>query len=342
MTLTPERQELMHGIVFEKFGDPEVLEYRNIPKPEPGPGEVRIRLKAIGVNFGDLIIRSGEAPIPIQLPMIPGSEAAGIVEKLGENAKGIEIGTRIAVPLFLSGRVQGGYAEYVVTTPDILFRLPDSLDFQEAAALQLQGFTALQLLEHVPALNKTVLVHAGAGGVGSILVQLLKASGAKKIIATASNPSKLALAKNLGADRTIDYTLPDWQETVRKETGGEGPDIVYDPVGGEIRSQSLEILNRKGTLVIYGISSTGKFEPISSEEIIGLYSKNQFVTGFSGWPLFTDTELVKNTFERLFRLVSNRIIRTQIGKTYSLQDAGLAHEELQSRRSLGKLLLIPD
>lgn len=331
----------MKAVLVERFGGPEVLRYAEVAAPEPGPGEALVRVKAAGVNFGDTVIRAGGAPLVLEPPFILGSEAAGVVERLGPGVTNIAVGDRVAAPLFVGGRLGGAYAELVAVDAGLLVPLPDYLDFELAAALLLQGLTVIWLLEHVPATGRRVLIHAAAGGTGGLLVQLARHSGAQQIIATASSPKKLALARELGADVGVNYTRPDWVDEVRAATGGRGPAVIYDPVGGEIRRRSFELLAPRGTLVVYGDASGEGPGSIGAQEMAGLSLKNQFVTGFSGWLLFDEPGRLARSYAQLFELVATGALRVRLGRRYALADAAAAHQALVARETAGKLVLIP-
>ena len=216
----------MRQVQFSRFGGPEVLEVVEKPTPAPGKGQVLVRVRAIGVNFADTLLRQNRYAITPELPAIPGSEVVGTIERLGDGVSGLTIGARVAVPLFATGAAVGGYVDYMVVEAGLIVPLPDAVSFEAALALMVQGLTALYLTNQISPKDKTVLVNAAAGGVGSLLVQLAKRSGAKAVIAAASAAKKLDFARSLGADVSIDYTKPDWVDEVRAASGGAGPDII--------------------------------------------------------------------------------------------------------------------
>jgi NADPH2:quinone reductase len=281
------------------------------------------------------------APLTFEYPLILGSEATGVVEQIGPGVTNIAVGDRVAAPMFVGGRLDGAYAEQVAVDANLLVPLPDVLSFELAAGVLLQGLTALWLIEHVPATNRTVLIHAAAGGVGSLLVQIVKLRSAARVIATASTPAKLALARRRGADMVVNYTQPDWLDQIRAATEGRGPDVIYDPVGGDIRRRSLDLLAPKGTLVIYGWAATGSIGALDDQQLMGLYVKNQFVTAFSGWSLFTEPGLLARSYAELFELVIAGTLDVQVDRRYSLSEAAEAHRALAARETTGKIVLIP-
>lgn len=329
----------MKAVTLSRYGGPEVLTYQEVPTPEPGEGQVLVRLEAIGLNFGDTVIRQGLHPYA-SLPAIPGSEAAGVVERLGPGVTGVAVGDRVAAPLWMGGRLEGAYAEAVAVDARLLVPLSEAISFEQAAAVTLQGLTALWMLAQVPATGRTVLVHAAAGGAGSLLVQVARLKGARRIIATASTPEKLALAQRLGADIAVSYAEPDWPGKVRAATDGRGPDVIYDQVGGEVLRLGFELLAPRGTLAIYGTSSN-RLEAIDPGQIRGLIARNQSVVGFSGWPLLGEQELLRTSLEELFGLVHSGRLEVLIGRRYPLAEAAEAHRALGARETTGKVLLVP-
>ena len=191
------------------------------------------------VNFADTLLRQNRYAITPELPAIPGSEVVGTIERLGDGVSGLTIGARVAVPLFATGAAVGGYVDYMVVEAGLVVPLPDAVSFEAALALMVQGLTALYLTNQISPKDNTVLVNAAAGGVGSLLVQLAKRSGAKAVIAAASAAKKLDFACSLGADVGIDYTKPDWVDEVRAVSGGAGPDIIYELVGADVTKACL-------------------------------------------------------------------------------------------------------
>jgi NADPH2:quinone reductase len=337
----------MKAIAIDRCGGPDVLELREVSLPEPAEGEVRIRVHTAGVNFGDTVVRAGGAPIEIPFPLIPGSEVVGVVDCLGPGVEGIPLGSRVAGPLFLAGRLGGGYAEYATIPADLLVPLPEDIQEGQAATLLLQGLTALLLLRQTPVQGKTVLVHAAAGGVGSLALQLARLRGASAVIATAGSEEKLALASRLGATSVVNYRDRDWPEKVRAALDGHGPGIIFDSVGGEVRRQSLELLAPLGVLVLYGGSVGGGYasDHLEAAQVAQLMMQSQSVTGFSLWPLLSDRATIRNLtndcYAELFALVQSRQLETVIGTPYPLADAREAHRSLEARETIGKILLQP-
>ena len=326
------------AVRIRRFGGPDVLEVVENPAPEPGPGQVLVRVHAAGVNLAEALMRQNRYAVTPELPTVLGSEAAGTVEGLGPGVVGPAVGTRVAAPLFAQGSLLGGYADHVLIDASLAVPLPDALPFAEATALMVQGLTALYLTRQAPPRGKTVLVSAAAGGVGSLLVQLSKRAGAKAVIAAASTSEKLEFARALGADAGVDYTRLDWVERARAASGG-GPDIVYESVGGAVTGAGLAALAPLGELVVYGALNIQEFQ-LGVPELLGLIFKNQSVTGFALAPLLTP-EGLKAGLAELFDLAVRSQLKVTIGGRYPLESAGEAHRALESRRTVAKLVLIP-
>eukprot|EP01042_Synura_sphagnicola_P027794 gene27794-35865_t len=251
----------MKAVQYSRFGGPEVLEIVEIDAPSPGPGEVLIKVGTVGVNFFEVMMRQDRYAVTPPLPFIPGVAVAGAIAALGEGVTAFSVGDRVAAALYVAAVQSGGYAEYVAIDSNVVVRLPDEISFAAATALQVQGLTALHLLHSHSAAGKTVLISAAAGGVGSLLIQLAKLRGAKRVIAMASSAEKLALAQELGADAGVDYTRSDWLEQVRAATDCAGPDLIFDASGGGIPGQCLALLAPFGRLVLYGPLSLSDFCP---------------------------------------------------------------------------------
>ena len=324
----------MRQIEFANFGAPEVLKLVGKPTPAPGPGEILVGVKAIGVNFADTLMRQNRYAVTPELPAVPGTEVAGVVESIGHGVVSPPVGTRVAVPLFATGAVTGGYSDYVMVDASLAVPLPDDLSFEAAAALMIQGLTALYLTRQFPPKDKTVLVNAAAGGVGSLLIQLAKRAGAKAVIAAASTTEKLSLARSLGADFGIDYSKPSWGDEVRAASDGSGPDIIFESVGGDATKECLKMLASEGEIVIYGALNLGV------PELINLIFKNQSLTGFALPTLLTPDGLARGLSE-LFELAVKGALKVHIGPTFSLKDAAKAHQAMEARKTAGKVVMTP-
>lgn len=329
----------MKAIQYSRFGGPDVLEIIEVDKPSPGPGEVLIAVGAVGVNFFEVLMRQDRYVVTPPLPFRPGVEIAGTIAALGEGVTRFSIGQRVAAALYVAGGQSGGYADYVTVSAEVLVRLPETLPFAAATALQVQGLTALHLLRSNPAAGRNVLISAAAGGVGSLLVQLAKRAGAKQVIAMASTPEKRKLAQDIGADAGVDYTQAGWPEQIRALTDGAGPDLIFDASGGDIPAQCLALLAPFGRLVLYGPLSIADFRP-DAEALKALIFGNRAVAGFSLLPHLTPERLAGDLGE-LFALATTGDLRLLPGGSFPLAQAGAAHAALESRQTAGKLLLVP-
>ncbi len=324
----------MKAVQFNEYGGPDVLKVIDTKAPTFSEDDVLIEVKAIGVNYADTARREGQYVVPTNLPFTPGAEVAGVVSDVGSNVKGIQKGARV-VALIESG----GYAEYAVVPATSVIPVPDGVEFERAVALPLQGLSAYHILKTMGRLEEgeTVLVHAAAGGVGSLAVQLAKLFGAGKVIATASNQEKLAFAKQMGADHAVNYTKEDWEEEVRDLTGGEGVDVALEMVGGEVFHKTVECLAPFGRLVIYGAASgeQAKFYPGV------LMKRNQSVVGFFLPQIMRKPKLFQDSLSELLMYVQKGELELTVGGTFPLADAANVHALMQGRKTKGKLVLIP-
>ncbi|MDZ7954950.1 quinone oxidoreductase [Nostoc sp. DedQUE09] len=323
----------MKAIQFHEYGDADVLRLENLPVPELKPGEVLIRVEATGINFADILQRRNIYVYTPQLPFTPGFEVAGTIEKLGAEVSSSLLGQRVVALV-----QNGGYAEYVVAPHYLTKFLPKDIDFDLGSAILLQGLTAFHMLKTVAHINskQIVLVHSGAGGVGTLAVQLAKLLGAKHVIATAGSLEKLEIAKSLGADSLLNYRDPDWQEQVLRATDGKGVDVILEAVGGEVFHKSLECLATGGQLIVYGRSSGSTvFDPTV------LINKNQTVTGFwLNWFLEKPLQYTES-LNTLFEYIKQGQLKVNIGGVFPLEQATKAHQLLESRSTQGKLILKP-
>jgi NADPH2:quinone reductase len=329
----------MKAIQYSRFGGPDVLEIVEIDQPSPGPGEVLIAVGAVGVNFFEVLMRQDRYVVTPPLPFRPGVEIAGTIAALGEGVTTFSVGERIAAALYVAGGQSGGYADYVAVSANVVVRLPEALPFAAATALQVQGLTALHLLQSNPAAGRNVLISAAAGGVGSLLVQLAKRAGAKQVIAMASSNEKLALAQDIGADAGVDYTQADWPDQVRALTDCAGPDLIFDASGGDIPAQCLALLAPFGRLVLYGPLSVADFRP-DAEALKTLIFGNRAIAGFSLLPHLTPERLADDLGE-LFALATAGELKLLPGGSFPLAQASAAHAALESRQTAGKLILVP-
>jgi NADPH2:quinone reductase len=322
----------MYAIRIHQTGGPDVLSYEEVPLPEPGPGQVRVRIAAIGVNFVDIYRRKGQ--YQGQLPFTPGSEAAGVVDAVGEGVTEVAVGDRVA-----SAEIPGAYAEYAVAPARVLVTLPEGVNSQVGAALPLQGITAHYLAVSTYPLKQAdvALIHAAAGGVGQLLVQIARRRGAR-VIGTVSTEEKADLARAAGADEVILYTQEDFVAATRRLTDGRGVHVVYDSVGRDTFTGSLDVLRPRGYLVLFGQSS-GPVAPIDPQILNGKGSL--FLTRPTMTHYLADRQELLWRTNDLFGWVSAGELRVRIDATFPLADAAAAHRYMEDRRSKGKVLLIP-
>jgi NADPH2:quinone reductase len=320
-------------IVARQPGGPEVLEREACPLPVPGQSEVRIRNTAIGVNYLDTYHRSGLYPLPT--PIAIGSEAAGIVEALGDGVTGIAPGQRVA---YLPA-TPGTYATHSLAAAERLFVLPDAIDDATAAASLLKGLTTWMLVERCARVEagQWVLVHAAAGGVGSIAVQWLKAIGAR-VIAHAGSDAKVAKAIGLGADHGLACPFDALADQVRERTDGRGVDVVFDGVGAASWAASLASLTRRGLMVSFG-NASGPVPPVAPL-VLGR-AGSLFLTRPSLYDYLDTAEARAQAGNRLFALLGTGMVKVEIGQRFALADAAEAHRALESRRTTGSTLLLP-
>lgn len=322
----------MQAIEVTEYGDAEVLRPVERDVPEPGEGEVRIETRAVGVNFADIQQRRGHYPGGPDVPFVPGIEAAGTVDGTGP---GVDLAEGDPVVAMLNG---GGYAEYAVA--DVRSVFPASgLSFEEAAGFPVQFLTAHNCLHEWGGLSEDerVLIHAAAGGVGTAAVQLAAHVGAE-VFGTASTDEKLALAEDLGCDHPINYVEADFAERVDDVTDGEGVDLVLDGVGGDVFERSLDALAHFGRLVFYGVASG---DPPAADMTRVLFENTELVGFHLGQATRHDPGKAMAPVPELIQLLSTGEIAVQLGESFALEDAAAAHEHIEDRESLGKIVLEP-
>jgi NADPH2:quinone reductase len=315
----------MKAIRIHEFGGAEKLSVDEIERPTPGADEVLIKTAAAGINFADTMLRQNKYLFTPDLPFTLGFEVAGTIEQTGANVKDLKVGQRVLATIR-----GGGYAEYAVADWRTIVPIPDDLDFGKATALLVQGLTALGLLADLKS-GQTVLIHAAAGGVGSLLVQLAKYRGAK-VIGTASTTEKLEKVASLGADIGINYTESDWTDEVMTATSGKGADLIIEMVGGEIGRQNLKCLALGGTMTVYGAASGEDFQ-ISA---LGLLGRMQTVKGYN-LNHETRENIMTYTGELMKHLAENRL--QLMVNEFPLEKAADAHKALEGRKTMGKVVL---
>lgn len=322
------------AIVVSQHGGPETLVWQDVWIGDPGPDEVRVRHTAIGLNFIDVYFRTGLYPPPA-LPFTPGMEAAGVIEAVGESVTDLAVGDRVAYAC----PPPGSYTERRVLPAWRVVKLPDAIDDQTAAAIMLKGMTAQYLLRQTYPVQagETVLVHAAAGGVGLLACQWAKHLGAT-VIGTVGSEDKAELAKANGCDHPILYRNEDFVARVKAITNGRGVDVVYDSVGADTFLKSLDCLRKRGMLVSFGQSS-GPVEPLNVGE---LSAKGSLYLTRPTLFHYTDTpEALRATTDDLFKVISEGVVKVEIGQRFPLQNAADAHRALEGRETVGATVLEP-
>ncbi|MBF6589825.1 MAG: quinone oxidoreductase [Ktedonobacterales bacterium] len=330
----------MQAIRMHQTGGPDVLQVEDGPLPVPGPGMALVSVEAAGVNFIDIYQRTGQYKVP--LPFTPGAELAGVVTALGPrptdtdaaDLADITVGSRVATP-----QATGAYAQYALVPAQRLVLVPDAIASQTAAAVMLQGMTAHYLTHSAYLLraDDACLIHAAAGGVGRLLVQLAKMRGAR-VIATVGNEEKAALARSAGADEVILYTQTDFETAVKDLTTGSGVAVVYDSVGKDTCEKGLRCLRRRGSMILYGQSS-GAVPPLDPQ-ILNRYGSLWLTRPTLGDYIATPADLRERARD-LFTWLATGALEVRLDQTFPLAQAGAAQQYLSDRKTKGKVLLIP-
>lgn len=322
----------MKAIQVAKVGRPEVLEVVHLPVPTPKPGEALVEIKTAGVNFIDIYLREGRYSAP--LPFVNGQEAAGLVSAVGSDVTSVQPGDRVAY-----AGVLGSYAEYASVPAGRLVQLPAELDFKLGATAMLQGLTAHYLSHSTYPLKRgeTALIHAAAGGVGLLLVQMAKNLGAQ-VIGTVGNEAKAELAREAGADEIIIYSEQDFEAETLRLTSNRGVDVIYDGVGRSTFDKDLNVLCPRGYLVLFGGASgpVPPLDPIILSQKGSLYLTRPTLGHYTATP-----EELQQRASELFNMVAAGTLKLRIHGSYALDDAQVAHRDLEGRRTSGKLLLVP-
>lgn len=323
----------MTGIIrFHQTGGPEVLKWESVEVGEPGRDQVRVRHTAVGLNFIDVYERNGLYQVP--LPATPGKEGAGVIEAVGPGVKQLNVGDRVTYSL----QGSGAYAAARLVPAERLVKIPNAVSDQAAAAATLKGLTAQMLLRQVYRVRKgdALLVHAAAGGVGSILVQWARHLGAV-VIALVGSPAKADVAKSLGAQHAL-LTDDDWVAQAKAITGGRGVAVAYDSVGKDTFMRSLDALRPRGMMVSYG-NASGAPPTISPLELAKRGSL--YLTRPTLFHFIATRQTLARAAQELFDLIGRDVIKIQIGQTYALSDAAQAHTDLEARRTTGSTVLLP-
>jgi len=340
----------MKAVMIPRIGTSSVLEVRELPDPMPGPGQVRIVVKAAGLNFSEVSARQGIYPDAPKPPSVVGYEVAGTVDTLGEGVVGVALGDRVwALCRF------GGHAELVCTQADLVRRMPASLSFVEAAAIPVSYATALMLVSGYGQVraNERVLIHMAAGGVGVAAVQLCRRVPGVTIFGTAS-ASKHAFLAQQGVDYPIDYRTQDFEAAVREGTNGQGVHLILDPMGGSHWKKNYRLLAPLGRLMLYGVANaarpgTRSLLRIASQVLqaprwkpMQLMDHNRSVMGLNMGKLFDEPRVIKSGLDELAALVDAGVIRPVIDRVFPFAQADQAHQRIERRENIGKVVLVPD
>ena len=319
-----------------------VLQLQDVAMPVPQGLTALIKVDSIGVNLAESQMRLGQYPVKLPVPVILGSEVAGIVVEVGDRSIDHLIGKRVVAALPAAGIFTGGYAEYVVAPSHTIVEIPENVSFEEAVSVPIQGLTAYYLLTRASRLSKndSIFIQAAAGGVGSIAVQLAKILGARQVIGGVSNSSKLELVKSLGADVIINYSDGDWTGQVMKATGGKGVDIVLSSGSSEMTKQSLKLLAYEGRFVVFGSIEVNRLT-FDSDQMTKVIFNNQSIIGFVTALVIADPENLQTAARHLLYLISSGALKIITTSQYKLYNAQQALEDMASRKTTGKVILKP-
>jgi synaptic vesicle membrane protein VAT-1 len=340
----------MRAIWITKAGGPEVLEVRNTPDPSPGPGEVRIRVRAAGLNFAEVMARQGLYPDAPKPPCIVGYEVAGVVDALGPDVESPAVGRQVLALVRF-----GGHAELVCASTAQVVELPETLGFEEAAAIPVNYLTAYHMLFHVANVRagQRVLVHMAAGGVGLAVLQLCRTVGGVVTFGTAS-AGKHDVLRAEGCAHPIDYRTEDYVARVLNLTGGDGVDVVLDPLGGRDWKRGMRLLRPVGHLIAYGFANISGGERRSVVRLarqvsgvplltpVGLMNRNRTISGVNLGHLWGRPDLLREELEAIMALWRSGDIKPRIDGVYPFERAAEAHRRLSERRNVGKVVLVPE
>jgi NADPH:quinone reductase-like Zn-dependent oxidoreductase len=339
----------MRAVVMTKTGTPDVLKCLDVPTPTPKAGQVRVQIKAAGLNFAELMARQGLYPDAPKMPCILGYEAAGIVEAVGEGVSKNNIGRRVIVTAPF-----GAQAEYACTRHDLVFDMPDEMSFEEGASIPVNYLTAHHMLFYVGNLkpNQQVLVHMAAGGVGIAALQLCKNIEGVNVFGTASKP-KHDIVRQHGCNQAIDYRIEDYYDVVKNATGGKGVDIVLDALGGKDWGKGYRLLKPTGRLITFGFANMASGEKRSLLNVIkqiwsirkfspvSLMNSNRSVSGVHLGRLWSQEHVLRPALHELLELYKAKKIKPVIDSSFSFDDAASAHRRMHRRENIGKVVLVP-
>lgn len=323
----------MKAILVRKFGGPEVLDYTTVEDPEPGPDQVLIRVRALGINFADIKARTGGYHLEREFPFVPGIDASGTIAAVGREVKNLEKGMRVvAFP------ANGSYSEYVIARGMLTFPIPDTISDDTAAAFPIVAGTSYTMLARIARVQpgESVLVHSAAGGVGTTAVQIAKYLGAAPLLASVGRDDKKDVLQGLGVDAVMNYRTNDTVSQVLALTAGKGVDVILNPLGGDILEKDLECLAPFGRLICFGHAG-GQSARIPSDQ---LHSTSRSIIGFSfGSMRRLHPDAVPEIMAEVIELVAQGRINMILGQRFALREAAAAHQYMESRQSTGKILL---
>ncbi|MCY0879686.1 MAG: NADPH:quinone oxidoreductase family protein [Firmicutes bacterium] len=323
----------MHAVVVTAWGGPEVLQWMDWPEPAVGPDDVLIRVQTTSVNFADVKARYGQYHGAGKPPFVPGLDVAGVVEAVGEQVEGVAPGMRVVA--FPRG---GSYAERVVAPKELVYPIPDALDWAPAAGIPTVGFTAYQLLATVARITpgESVLIHSAAGGVGTTAIQIARLLGARFIIGTVGDDAKRPVAEEAGADLVVNYRQTSFSEAVKAATDGHGVDVILDAVGGPVAEESLTCLAPFGRLVHFGDASG----EVGRIRVSDLHASCRAVLGYSlGTARRARPASIRPAADHVLQWLQEGRLRVMITREYPLPEAAAAHQWMESRQSVGKIIL---
>lgn len=327
----------MKSIRVKTRGGCEVLKYQDEIKPDCTSNRVLLKIIAAGINFADIMQHQGTYPLQLPLPYTPGMEVIGIVEEVGAEVTDVRLGERVAAISFEAG----GYAEYILANPEQVIHVADAIDEHTMLALLIQGVTAYLLLDYAANIRsgESVLVHAAAGGVGNLLVQLAKLMNAGDVFGTAGTETKREMIKTWGVNHAIDYNYPNWHENILEITQGKGIDVILDPVGGSAIAQNLSCLGIEGRFINYGWLS-GSYPSLTPIQCQNLLFNNQTVSGFAfNVVMERHPNIINTALTQLFAWVQTGKLKPILGQVFPLKDAEMAHAAILERKTTGKVIL---
>ena len=324
----------MRAVVLNGYEGAKSLQMVDVDKPQPAPSEILIQVKAAGINFAELELIEGRYQVPKEVPFIMGFEAAGIVIEAGHKVKSLKLGDRVT-----SIVSSGGYAEYTIADASAAIPIPDGLSFAEASTIPIQGLSAYALLKYAAKLQpgESILIQSAAGGVGLYLTQLAKLMGSPCVVGLGSTNEKVELLKRLGADVAINYSNEGWADQVREATGSKGIEVVLEQASGEVSDECFKLIAPFGRVVMFGAKNVN--DTLSPEKVRQLIFQNQSITGFN-FPSLQPSQIA-GCVRPLLELIRSGQVKLFAQHSFALADVGKAYEAMSSRRTMGKIVLIP-